>query len=67
MSLLSKYYYRRYMVKTLTNRVNKYEEGLNDIISEVNEVRSVLSTVNESYESASQGFFASAGTVLSKN
>lgn len=66
MSLLSKYYYRKYMVRTLTNRMNEVqEEPLNDIINEVNQIRSLLGTLNETYESAAQGYFATSGEVLS--
>lgn len=65
MSLLSKYYYRRYMERTLTARMNNQEEELlNDIVSEVNQIRSLLGTINETYESATQGYFATSGEVL---
>ena len=63
MSLLSRYYHRKYMVKTLSERMSCYSgnEGLEDIVSDVNEVRTMLSTMSETYESATSGFFASAG------
>lgn len=65
MSLLSRYYYRKYMVKTLTNRMSCCgSPELDDIVKEVNEVRSALSTINETYESAASGFFASGGEVI---
>lgn len=65
MSILSRYYYKKYMVKTLTNRMSCYGGGdLKDIAQEVNDVRSMLSTINETYESAAAGFFASAGQVV---
>lgn len=59
MSLLSKYYYRKYMIKTLTRRMNEEEEfpEIQDRPSNY----SMLSTMDETYESATSGFFASAG------
>jgi len=68
MSLLSKYYYRKYMVRTLTDRMNEQNQaGLEDITREVNEIRSLLGTVNETYESAASGFFASSGELITQN
>ena len=64
MSLLSRYYYRKYMERTLTKRMNSNNNSLDDIVKEVNEVRSALSTINETYESAASGFFASGGEVI---
>ena len=64
MSLLSRYYYRKYMERTLTNRMNSNNNSLDDIVKEVNEVRSALSTINETYESAASGFFASGGEII---
>lgn len=59
MSLLSKYYYRKYMVRTLTRRMNDEKDfpNLQNIPSDY----SLLSTMDETYESATSGFFASAG------
>ncbi|MCR5260813.1 MAG: hypothetical protein K6C94_03140 [Candidatus Gastranaerophilales bacterium] len=66
MSILSRYYYKKYMQRTLSNRMaNAYGNAdLNDITQEVNEVRSALSAINESYESAASGFFASSGQLI---
>ena len=63
MSILSRYYHKRYMMKTLSERMSSYggNEGLENLANDVNEVRSMLSTMNETYESATSGFFASAG------
>lgn len=60
MSLLSKFYHRRYMKKTLEQRAKNIE---NDIDENVDMKRSLLST-DETYESANSGFFASAGEVI---
>ena len=59
MSLLSKYYYRKYMVRTLTRRMNDEEEFPN--LQNVPSNYSLLSTMDETYESATSGFFASSG------
>lgn len=65
MSLLSRYYYRKYLHRTLTCRMSCYGgNDLQDIANEVNEVRSMLSTINETYESAASGFFASSGEII---
>ena len=66
MSLLSRYYHRKYMVKTLSERMSNYtgNEGIENLANDVNEVRSLLSTVNETYESATSGFFASSGQLI---
>jgi len=60
MSLLSKFYHRRYMRKTLEQRARNLE---NDIDENLDIKRSLLST-DETYESANSGFFASAGEVI---
>lgn len=59
MSLLSKYYYRKYMVRTLTRRMNDEEEFPQ--FKNAPADYSLLSTMDETYESAASGFFASAG------
>lgn len=59
MSLLSKYYYRKYMVRTLTRRMNDEEEFPN--LQNVPSNYSLLSTMDETYESAASGFFACSG------
>lgn len=65
MSILSRYYHKKYMQRTLTNRMSCYgQTDLSDITQEVNEVRSALSAINETYESAASGFFASAGQIV---
>lgn len=65
MSLLSQYYNRKYMVKTLSARANFQQDEQNyDIINEVSKIRSLLSNINETYESAAQGFFATSGEVF---
>lgn len=63
MSLLPKYFYRRYMLKTLNNRVNGVEE---DRLRFPNQRYSLLGTFDETYESASKGFFASSGDLISE-
>ena len=52
MSILSRYYHKRYMMKTLSERMSSYggNEGLENLANDVNEVRSMLSTMNETYE-----------------
>jgi len=64
MSLLSKYYYKKFMIKTLTDRMNKTEEtqkyDINDGV-----MASRLSLSNETFESAAYGIFASAGEICS--
>ncbi|MBQ2644373.1 hypothetical protein IJG14_02210 [bacterium] len=62
MSLLSKYYHRRYMLRKLSEE--SHDKGLNNIKNEVNRVRSMLGTLNETYASAASGFFASAGEIV---
>lgn len=64
MSLLSKYYYRKYMVRTLTRRMNDEEE--NPILPNGLSNGSLLSTMDETYESATSGFFASSGEKTDK-
>ena len=61
MSLLSKFYHRRYMRKTLELRAKNAENNVEENIE--NTRRSLLST-DETYESANSGFFASAGEVI---
>ncbi|MDO5304597.1 MAG: hypothetical protein Q4E87_03360 [bacterium] len=61
MSLLSKFYHRRYMRKTLEQRAKNAENNVEENID--NTRRSLLST-DETYESANSGFFASAGEVI---
>lgn len=63
MSLLPRYYYRKYMIKTLTNRYNGVEE---DFSKFPNQRYSLLGTLDETYESASKGFFASSGETIVK-
>ena len=62
MSLLSKYYYKKFMVKTLTDRMNKLEDVTNSIV-ESSKAKSRLSVSNETYESAAYGLFASSGEI----
>lgn len=66
MSLLPKYFYRRYMLRTLENRnldsvilINSEGETDNSM-----PMKSLLSTINETYESAASGFFASSGNLV---
>ncbi len=61
MSLLSKYYYRRYMRKTLEQRALNKENNVEDNFSPRR--KSLLSN-DETYESANSGFFASAGEII---
>lgn len=60
MSLLSKYYHRRYMKKTLEARAKNAENNVEESIDNNSPRRSLLSS-DETYESATSGFFASAG------
>ncbi len=60
MSLLARYYYKKYMVRTLTDRMNNVEDMMDNIVSEAGRMRSLLSS-NETYESAAYGLFASSG------
>lgn len=62
MSLLSKYYYKKYMRKTLTDRMNGTEEVTN-VIKEKHHLSFTSTFSNETYESATYGFFAMAGNV----
>ena len=64
MSLLSKYYYKKFMIKTLTDRMNKTEE-MTDNVSKTTDIMSRLSLSNETYESDAYGIFASAGEICS--
>ena len=64
MSLLSKYYYKKFMMKTLTDRMNRTEEITDDTVQTQN-IISRLSLSNETYESAAHGIFASAGEICS--
>jgi len=65
MSLLSRYYYKKFMLKTLSDRMNNLDEVTNTII-ENDKFRSRLSVSNETYESAAYGLFASAGEITVK-
>lgn len=51
------------MIKTLTNRYNGVEE---DFSKFPNQRYSLLGTLDETYESASKGFFASSGETIVK-
>lgn len=62
MSLLSRYYYKKYMMKTLNNRMNT-EETIQDTMSDIIKRSSRYITNHESYESATFGFFASSGNL----
>jgi len=62
MSLLSKYYYKKFMVKTLSDRVKNVNE-VTDVITISRHGKSRLSLFNETYESAAFGLFASSGDV----
>jgi len=62
MSLLSKYYYKRFMIKTLSDRMNHTEEVTN-AITEGTKMKSRYSLSNETYESAAYGLFASSGEI----
>lgn len=65
MSLLSQYYKRQYMIKTLSAREQLQQDEQNyNIENEVNRVRSLLSNINETYESAAQGYFATSGELF---
>lgn len=63
MSLLSKFYHRRYMRKTLETRARNAENNVEESIDNNSSRRSLLSS-DETYESANSGFFASAGEVI---
>ena len=53
------------MQRALISRMSCYgQSDLNDITQEVNEIRSALSAINETYESAASGFFASSGQLI---
>ena len=62
MSLLSKFFHRKYMIKTLTERMNQTEKDQ----QETKPTHSRLSAINETYESAANGFFASSGEIVNK-
>lgn len=64
MSLLSKFYYRRYMRKTLEERALNKENDVEE--SNTGRRKSLLSN-DETYESANSGFFASAGEIIDSN
>ena len=65
MSLLSRYYHRKYMYNTLTSRMSCYgTASFDDVTKDVNEVISLISNINETYESATSGFFASSGQIV---
>ncbi len=51
------------MLKTLNNRANGVEE---DRLRFPNQRYSLLGTFDETYESASKGFFASSGDLISE-
>lgn len=60
MSLLSKYYYKKYMMKTLADRVS---DTVKDDMIDIIKRSSNYSLHHESYESATKGFFASSGNL----
>lgn len=63
MSLLAKFFHRRYMRKTLEARAKNEQNNVEDENDNLINKRSLLST-GETYESATRGFFASAGEVV---
>ena len=62
MSLLSKYYYKKFMIKTLSSRIRN-AGGDTEMTDVSDRSRSRLSLHNETYESAAFGLFASSGEV----
>ena len=67
MNLLPKYYYRKYIDKVLKFRISHPDENINVIAIDVNNnvrLKSLLNVINETYESATNGFFASSGNIL---
>lgn len=63
MSLLARFYHRRYIRKTLENRARNEQNNVDDSNDNIITKRSLLS-LGETYESATSGFFASAGEVV---
>lgn len=66
MSLLSRYYYKKYMMKTLTDRMTN-EDSINDTLLKIIKKSSHYFDKHESYESATFGFFASSGNLTDMN
>lgn len=63
MSLLARYYHRRYIRKTLEDRERNIKNSVDNSNDNMITKRSLLSS-GETYESATSGFFASAGEVV---
>ena len=66
MSLLSRYYYKKYMMKTLTDRMTN-EDSINDTLLKIIKKSSHYFDKHESYESATFGFFAQSGNLTDFN
>lgn len=69
MSILSRYYYKKYMIKTLSKRMSCFGCSTPDRKEEpmMGTSRSLLTAIDESYESAASGFFASSGQLVPKS